>query len=1436
MRKTLEMLVVRLVSAWVIATLVLGVVTHPLIAATYYVNSSTGNDSRGASEAQDEATPWKTLSRATTESGLAEGDIIRLATGSYDSASGETFPIVPVDGVAILGSGAQDTTIDAGSAEAFQAAADYPLGFWIGDLTIATSGTGVALDISDAQIRTNVDGVAFSGVDTGIMVSQHAGSGGLVATVSNSTFNASSTGIDVSASSADSISLDLTVDNTTFTGGASGIDIYLSFVDDVDSRVTVNQSVFDGLFRGIEYYVYDADLNVESALTINNSTFSAIDYKPISASLSSVSSANAVDWQVGLLDSEFTDTERTDIDAWYLYDTDATIDYTISGNTFSQINTDAVSISVTSFSSVTMNTHLLVEDNTFGDINGDALYFFEGYGYFGDQNTDITIRGNTIADTSSDGIFLSFYECYYFDSKTLDVKILENELTNTGYDGISFDSEYLEEGGALRHHLTVAGNTVAGAGGDGIALYGSENSSNNLLDFDWTVVNNTVTGSAYTGISLNVSYLDYARGGRGNFTVAGNTVDASVYEGIYVDVSSWYASRVAQSVTVGGNTVTNAGWEGIGLDLSDQTSLTANLVRVEDNVVRGAADDGIYVDTDDYLGGTHVTISGNTLTDNGGSGLYLSGYTDNRGFVPFDLGGGALGSPGRNTFANNAAFAIDVRAYDSSEAAISAHDNYFGTTDANEIAAAVFDQADDGSYEALDASTPLETQPTTYGADVALAVEVVDDTGAQGVTPDDVLRITATLTGTGEIGCRVAWFDAALPAGATALADTATTSLGAVLDQGADGLSVAVGYVPVTYPVTISWDMVIEPDDACDDLVIDTLLTCTGDSGGIEVPATLAVQRLQATAYADTDGDGYGDDATGMVVCGAIPEGWATLGGDCADKAPFIHPGADETCNAMDDDCDGDIDEGVTSTFYADSDGDGYGDAFSPIQACLEGPGISTNLDDCDDAVATTYPGADEVCDTVDNDCDDSVDEGVTTTYYQDRDEDGYGDPDTPVEACAPGTGIVDDTSDCDDRRDDIHPGALEVCDNLDNDCNGEVDDGAGTTFYADQDGDGYGDEFSTVVACSAPADYTGVPGDCADTDPGTNPAALEACDGVDNDCDGDIDEEAGTLFYLDGDGDGFGLSDDTLLACSVPDGYSAAPGDCDDADAGTNPGATEICDDKDNDCDTEIDEDTLNLFYADADSDGYGDATQYQLACTVPAGYVADSEDCDDTDAAAYPGAAEVCDGIDNDCDGEVDEGLEAFYYVDGDGDGFGSASDVVSACEAPHGYAGNPDDCDDSDAAINPDAAEVCDGVDNDCDGDVDEDLEAVFYADSDGDGYGTDEDVVTACEAPDGYVADAGDCDDTDADVNPGAEERCDDKDNDCNGEVDEVDGCADVSPTATPGGELEGGGCNCNTRGGPSGGTGAWAGFALVGMLWRRRSRYPARYAPGRSPRR
>jgi hypothetical protein len=550
-----------------------------------------------------------------------------------------------------------------------------------------------------------------------------------------------------------------------------------------------------------------------------------------------------------------------------------------------------------------------------------------------------------------------------------------------------------------------------------------------------------------------------------------------------------------------------------------------------------------------------------------------------------------------------------------------------------------------------------------------------------------------------------------------------------------------------------------EDGDDCDDLEAAINPGAVESCNDLDDDCDLAIDEDAVDApvwYDDLDGDGYGDDATAEAACDQ-PANTSSVAGDCDDLDALVNPSMTEDCDtAWDDDCDPGNDTSG-ETWYEDGDGDGYGDPAAPtVTQCDQPVGYEANADDCDDDSATVHPGADEYCDGVDEDCDGTIDDNASdaTEWFADVDGDGYGDSSSSQFACsAPANHVADNTdcndadgsiypsatevcdgvdqscegtidegfdldgdgfldaaacatgTDCNDGDGSIYPGGTETCDGVDEDCDGTIDDNASdaTEWFADVDGDSYGDAASSQFACSAPANHVADNTDCDDGNASISPADAEVCDDVDQDCDGTADNGLPTAtYYQDADSDGYGGST-SIVDCAAPAGYVATGGDCDDAASSVNPGASESCNDADDDCDGTADDGlATTTSYPDLDGDTYGDDAGAVVDCAVPASYVLVGGDCDDNDNFAYPGGTETCDGVDEDCDGTIDNGLSSStYYEDADGDTYGNAAASQLACSAPAGYVVDDTDCDDGDAGINPGAAEQYgDAEDEDCD----------------------------------------------------------------------------------------------------------------------------------------
>ena len=212
-------------------------------------------------------------------------------------------------------------------------------------------------------------------------------------------------------------------------------------------------------------------------------------------------------------------------------------------------------------------------------------------------------------------------------------------------------------------------------------------------------------------------------------------------------------------------------------------------------------------------------------------------------------------------------------------------------------------------------------------------------------------------------------------------------------------------------------------------------------------------------------------------------------------------------------------------------------------------------------------------------------------------------------------------------------------------------------------------------------------------------------------------------IWYADADNDGFGDNNTTLSECDQPIGYLADNTDCDDARSDVYPNAPGTAEGIDNNCNGIIDasECLPSLWYADADNDGFGDNNTTLSECGQPSGYVADNTDCDDTRADVYPNAPGTAEDIDNNCNGIIDasECLPSLWFADADNDGFGDNNTILSECDQPSGYVADNTDCDDTQGDVYPNAPGTAEGIDNNCNGSIDTDEQALCLGDFNFDG---------------------------------------------------------------------------------------------------------------------
>jgi hypothetical protein len=617
----------------------------------------------------------------------------------------------------------------------------------------------------------------------------------------------------------------------------------------------------------------------------------------------------------------------------------------------------------------------------------------------------------------------------------------------------------------------------------------------------------------------------------------------------------------------------------------------------------------------------------------------------------------------------------------------------------------------------------------------------------------------------------------------------------------------------------------------------------------------------------DEDCDGVANPSS-ICACSGVETRACPQPGVCANGIQTCGSGAwgscsvlpsTESCDNLDNDCNGTVDDLLRVTCYADNDDDGFAvmgastSTFCPVSGRSAVGGCPVNFTsrapvsavttDCNDTSASVNPVALELCDAarVDENCD-----GVANPFsicacsgVETRACPQSGVCASGIQTCASGA-----WGSC-----SVLP-STESCDNLDNDCNGTVDDGLRVTCYADNDDDGYalmGASTSTFCPVSGRSAVGGCPvnftnrapatattRDCNDTSASVSPVAPELCDAarVDENCDGVANPSSLCA-----------CSGTETRACPQPGACASGIQTCGSGAWGTcsvQP-ATESCDNVDNDCNGTIDDGLRVTCYADADNDGYAVGSASSMPSTFcpvagrepvggcPTNFTNRAPtsvaviDCNDSNSAVRPTATEVCNAIDDDCDGLTDEMLTIRCYVDGDNDTY-AASGASSNFQCPDGtrtaWGGcalnstatapgmGTTDCLDTNASVRPGGTEVCSdmgtALDEDCDGLVDEMLRSTCYTDGDGDGYSPSNTSTSYCTVaalvssnsggcPSGFttysaMSRGSDCQDANAAINPGASETCDLVDSNCSSggttaTDEDNDGDGHASPSAS-----------------------------------------------------
>ncbi|MBK9733092.1 MAG: putative metal-binding motif-containing protein [Chitinophagaceae bacterium] len=1043
-----------------------------------------------------------------------------------------------------------------------------------------------------------------------------------------------------------------------------------------------------------------------------------------------------------------------------------------------------------------------IDDNCNGTTD-DGLVFVT---YYPDQDQDgygnLFQPGITLCNNPGIGYADNNADCYDVDAAinpgiTEQCNGIDDNCNGNTDEGLVFAIYYTDADNDGFGNLLDAGNSLCNNPGTGFSLNNADcNDGSSLINPFGIEVCNSIddncNGTADEGLTFITYYADADHDGFGSLLDAGNSLCNNPGIGFAINNSDCNDGNAA---------------------INPSAIETCN--SIDDNC-NGTADDGLnfityYADADNDGFGS-LLDAGNSLCNNPGIGFAIN-----------------------NSDCNDGNAAINPSAI---EICNSIDDNCNGTADDGLTFITYYADTDnDGFGNLLDAGNSLCVNPgtgfTTTNTDCndvnaainPSAIEICNsiDDNCNGTTDDGLSFITYyTDADNDEFGNLLDAGNSLCNNPGTGFSTTNTDCNDAnplinpaaiescnTIDDNCNG-SVDDGIIFITYFADLDHDEFGDLSDTgnslCNNPGIGFSINNTDCNDGNPLINPIAIESCNGiddncngstddgvtfvTYYPDMDMDGYGNlFQPGINLCNNPGTGYATNNTDCYDIDAGINPGITESCNGIDDNCNGNTDEGLAfTTYYADLDHDNFGDLMAVGNSLCNNPGtgFSTNHTDCNDGNPLINPAAIENCNTIDDNCNGTADDGLTfNTYYADADNDGFGDLlDAGNSLCNnPGTGFSTNNTDCNDANPLINPSAIEICNSLDDNCNGTTDDGIiFITYFADLDHDGFGDLLDSGNSlCNNPGtDYVTNNTDCNDGNPLINPAANESCNSIDDNCNGTADD--GLLFtdyFIDLDHDGYGelLTAGNSLCNNPGIGFSTNNTDCNDGNPAINPGAVESCNGIDDNCNGPADDGViLTTYYADGDNDGFGNPDIQIDSCAQPSGFVISNTDCDDNLSAVFPGAAEVCNGTDDNCNGAADEGLFISYYIDADNDGFGnSGSTENSLCNDPGtGYSTNNTDCNDGNAAVNPSAFETCNNIDDNCDGTDDDGLIFItYYADADNDGFGSLLDAGNSlCTNPGiGFSTNNTDCNDGNAAINPSAIENCNSIDDNCNGATDD-----------------------------------------------------------------